>query len=78
MKIFKKTGHPQPTKLQKRVATIGTTDLIIWAENALAQIGRNLAGRGTVNEERLYEAEIAADALVAVIAELKKRVHDAR
>lgn len=73
MKIFKRTGHRQPTKLQKRVAKIGTTDLIIWAENALAEIGRNLAGRGTLTEERIYEAEIAAEALVAVIAELKKR-----
>lgn len=74
MKIFKRTGRPQPTKLQKRIATIGTTELIIWAENTLSNIGRNLAGSGALTPERVAEAGLAADVVVVIVAELKKRV----
>ena len=73
MKIFKKTGPRQPTKLQQRVAKIGTTDLILWAENALAVIGKNIAGRGVVNAERIEEAKSGVEALTAIIEELEKR-----
>lgn len=76
MKIFKRTGRPQPTKLQKRIATIGTTDLVIYAETTLATIGRNLAGSGRLTPERVAEAGLAADVVVVIVDELKKRVSD--
>jgi hypothetical protein len=76
MKIFKKAGQPQRTKLQTRISGIGTSELVIWAENSLSEIGRNVAGLGEKTFERYAEAEIAAEALLAICQELKKRSSD--
>lgn len=73
MRIFKKDGSQQPTKLEKRVSTIGTVDLVIWAENCLSTVGRNVAGLGEKSPERYEEALLGAEALVAIVKELKKR-----
>jgi hypothetical protein len=74
MKIFKKDGSPQPTKLQKRVASIGTSDLIMWSENALFVIGKNLTQWSRGNDAALLEeAHLGAEALLAITTELKNR-----
>ena len=75
MKISMKrrAGNQPQSKLEKRVSTIGTTDLIIWAENCLSTIGRNVAGLGDKTPERYAEALLGADALVAIIKELQRR-----
>jgi hypothetical protein len=76
MKIFSKDGPPQPTKLQKRVEKIGTTDLILWSENALFAIGKNLTHWSREHDDALLdEAHLGAEALLAITAELKKRNH---
>lgn len=74
MKIFKTDGPQQPTKLQQRVAKIGTSELITWAENALFVIGKNLTHWGRENDPALLEeAHLGAEALFAITSELKKR-----
>ena len=53
---------------------IGTPDLIMWAENALFVIGKELTHhQRSKSEDALDEALLGADALVAIIKELQKR-----
>jgi hypothetical protein len=74
MKIFKKDGPPQPTKLEKRISGISTPELVNWVENSLAAIGKGVYHHQTSGIEALLDAEIAAEALTAIIKELKKRM----
>jgi len=79
MKIFrKKMGGRQPqTKMEKRVASIATPDLVMWAENALFVIGKEVTHwMRDKNEHSLDEAALGAEALTAIINELKKRSLD--
>lgn len=73
MKILKRAGRQPQSKLEKRISTIGTADLVIWAENCLSTVGRNVAGIGEKTAERYDEALMGAEALVAIVQELKKR-----
>ena len=74
MKILKRDGHRQQTKLEKRISGIGTPDLIMWAENALFVIGKEITHhQRSKSEDALDEALLGADALVAIIKELQKR-----
>ena len=53
---------------------IGTPDLIMWAENALFVIGKEITHhQRSKSEDALAEALLGADALVAIIKELQKR-----
>ena len=53
---------------------IGTPDLIMWAENALFVIGKEITHhQRSKSEDALNEALLGADALVAIIKELQKR-----
>lgn len=75
MKIFKKDGPPQPTKLEKRVASIPTHELVGWAENALFEIGKGLTNSlRNPNQDVLAEMEMGAEALLAITKELRKRM----
>ena len=68
-------GSPQPSKLEKRVASIPTHDLIGWAENALFEIGKGLTHSiRDNNEDALAEMEMGAEALLAITKELRKRL----
>lgn len=73
MKIFKKAGQPQLTKLQKRISGLQTFDLVMWVETTLYGIGKAVAGGGQKTVESYIEAEENAEALLAVIQELKRR-----
>ncbi len=74
MKIFKKDGPQQPSKLQQRVSKIGTSELIMWAENSLFVIGKNLTHWSKERSpELLEEAHMGAEALLAITTELKNR-----
>ncbi len=76
MKIFqkKKDGSQPQTKLEKRIAGISTSDLVVWAENALYVIGKELTHHmRDKNDTSLYEMELGAEALLAITKELKKR-----
>ena len=55
---------------------IGTTDLVLWSENALYAIGKNLT-RWEKDQapELLEEAHMGAEALLAITHELKKRTN---
>jgi hypothetical protein len=77
MKIFSKAGHPQQSKLQKRVASIGTSELIVWVENALYVIGKEVTHhQRDRNIDSLYEAKLGAEALLAITEELIKRAEN--
>jgi hypothetical protein len=73
MKILKKAGHPQPTKLQKRISGLPTSEIIIWTENYLAEIGKHVAGLGEKTPERYSDALQAAEVVVDLVSELHKR-----
>ena len=75
MKIFKKAGLPQQSKLEKRVSNIGTSELVTWAENSLFVIGKNVVHHQRDGITALDEAEIGAEALLAIIKELKTRIN---
>jgi hypothetical protein len=47
--------------------------LVIWTENALFAIGKNVAGVGAKTPEQYAEAVMGAEALYAITLELKKR-----
>jgi len=74
MKILKRAGLQQPTKIQKRVASISTPDLVMWAENALYVIGKEITHHQRDKSlESLHEARMGAEALLAITDELLKR-----
>jgi len=77
MKIFKKDGPQQPTKLQKRIASISTPELITWVETHLYIIGKETtAWLKTKEAFLLVDAASAAETLVAIMDELKKRANE--
>jgi hypothetical protein len=79
MKIFqkKKDGSQPKSRIEKRVSTIGTYDLILWAENALYVIGKEITHHQRDKDSNaLYEAELGAEALLAIVRELQKRSND--
>jgi hypothetical protein len=60
-----------------RVEKIGTTDLVVWAENSLFAIGKNLTHwERDRNPALLEEAHMGAEALHAITNELKRRSND--
>ena len=79
MKILtkKKDGLQSSTKMEKRVSGIGTSDLIMWAENALFVIGKEVTHhQRNKNMDALLEAELGAEALLVIVRELKKRAEN--
>lgn len=69
----------EKTQVEKRVASLPTDDLIKWAEQALYGIGRNMSD-WVKSSETLYieEAKLGAEALLAVMNELKNRSESPR
>ena len=74
MKIFKKDGQPQPTKLQKRISGISSPELVTWVETMLPTIGRGVVHHHRDGIAALEESEVAAEAVLEIVRELKKRV----
>ena len=61
-------------KITKRIARIPTADLEMWAENSLTEIGRCLSLYSKNRDELILdEALLGAEALHAVLNELKER-----
>ena len=69
----------EKTQVEKRVANLPTEDLTKWAEQALYGIGRNMSD-WVKSSETLYieEAKLGAEALLAVMSELKNRSESPR
>jgi hypothetical protein len=74
MKILKRAGQPQPTKLEQRVSKIGTSELVSWAENSLYVIGKELTHFQKEHDQTMLDdALLGAEALTAIVKELMKR-----
>lgn len=76
-----KHGKAQPakekSKIEKRVESLPTGELLPWTENALYAIGRNLsAWQKTKDKATLEEARIGAEALHVILESLVKRHAD--
>lgn len=70
----KNWNKPFSEKIARRVSRIPTTDLLIWADQTVYQLGKLLtAYERNRNEESLKEVLDGAEALHAVIHELDKR-----
>jgi hypothetical protein len=74
--LKKKAGQQPQTKLEKRISSISTPELVVWAENSLAAIGKNVYHHQRDGVDALYEAEIGAEALLAITRELIKRANN--
>lgn len=62
------------TPVERRVARIPTPDLHTWSEQALTALGRSLRDyQRTQVDADLQEAELGAEALLAVVRELRRR-----
>jgi hypothetical protein len=48
----------------------------MWVENSLFVIGKNIAGAGAKTADQYDEAELGAEALLAIVQELKKRANN--
>ena len=75
MKILKRDGNRQPTKLEKRISGISTPELVNWFEVVLSNLGRSVFHNHR-DVASLQEAEVAAEAALAVVRELKKRANE--
>jgi len=76
--IRAKHGKTQPakekSKIEKRVESLPTGELIPWTENALYTIGRNLSTwQKTKDMGTLEEARVGAEALHVILESLVKR-----
>jgi hypothetical protein len=77
MTLWKKKDGPLPqSKLEKRIASIPSMELTIWAENTAANVARAVAGRAEKSPELYADAEQNAEALLLICKELKKRSYD--
>ena len=69
-----KTHAREQSRLERRVAKIATADLSAWADQALYGLGRDLSQwQRSGDSARLSDAEEAAEALLAVIREVRSR-----
>ena len=72
----KRDGHQPQTRIEKRVATISTPDLITWMEQSMYTIGRHITTwQRQQSEADLDEVLIGAEAFYAIAKELKRRTN---
>ena len=74
--MFKKKKNPERerTRIEKRVDSLPTSELLPWTENALYTIGRNLSSwQKSQDAYALEEARVGAEALYVILEALKKR-----
>jgi hypothetical protein len=70
----KKNPERERTKIEKRVDSLPTAELLPWTENALYTIGRNLSTwQRSKDDYALEEARVGAEALYVILETLKKR-----
>ena len=73
--VFKKTkAQKEKTKIEKRVETLPTSELVGWSETTLYSISRNLSAWQTSKDNfYLKEATLGVEALLAVVNTLSER-----
>lgn len=70
----KEKTQREKSRIEKRVETLPTSDLLPWTENALYTIGRNLSTwQKTRDTASLEEARVGAEALHVILESLVKR-----
>lgn len=70
----KSNSEPKKTKLEKRVESLRTEDLVSWGEQALFGIGRAMSDFSKTGEEvSLQESYQGAVALSVVLKEIANR-----
>ena len=76
MKIFKKKELRELTKVQRRVQSLPTSELIGWTDQIMFTVGRNLsAWMKSQNAATLEEARVGAEALHAILDTLSERTN---
>jgi hypothetical protein len=74
IKFRKENVQREKSRIEKRVETLPTADLLPWTENALYTIGRNLSTwQKTRDTASLEEARVGAEALHVILESLVKR-----
>lgn len=71
--MFRKAPR-EKTRIERRVEKIATPDLMLWSEQSIYELGRQMsAWQRTREPVYLQEAELAAEALLAVVREIRAR-----
>jgi len=74
MRIFKSKTTKELTKVQRRVKSLPTAELLAWTDQIIYSIGRNLsAWQKSQNNYSLEEARLGAESLHAILDTLKER-----
>ena len=73
--MFKKTkAEKEKSKIEKRVETMPTAELVGWSETTLYSVSRNLSSwQSSKDSFYINEAKLGAEALLAVINTLSER-----
>ena len=70
----KKKEQREKTKIEKRVASLPSAELVGWSENALYSVSRNLSTwQKSGDTFYLEEANVGIEALKAIIDTLRER-----
>jgi len=76
MKIFKRKSKmtKELTKVQRRVKSLSTPELLNWTDQIMYSVGRNLsAWQKTQYKDNLEEARLGAESLNAILDTLSER-----
>lgn len=76
MKIFKRKSKSvkELTKVQRRVNSLSTQELLTWTDQIMYSIGRNLSSwQKTQYKDNLAEARLGAESLSAILNTLNER-----
>ena len=76
MKIFKRKSKTvkELTKVQRRVKSLPTAELLTWTDQIMYSVGRNLSSwQKTQYKDNLAEARLGAESLNAILDTLSER-----
>jgi len=76
MKIFKRKSKvtKELTKVQRRVKSLPTQELLTWTDSIMYSVGRNLSSwQKTEYKDNLAEARLGAESLMAILDTLSER-----
>jgi hypothetical protein len=76
MKIFKRKSKTtkELSKIQRRVKSLSTQELLSWTDQIMYSVGRNLSSwQKTQYKDNLEEARLGAESLSAILDTLSER-----